>query len=320
MVNLFMVNLGSHAMSITLSCLVFFRLYLRRSIAAACIMALCNTAAAEVKLITPPAGDPQRTELAEPFEIIDGVYFVGARIHLPSYLFTSAEGHILMDTAYDENVSEIVDNIKKLGFDPGDIKFLLSTHAHHDHVGGHSNMREITGATTLASAADADVIESGGETDFRDRGTWAPGKVDRIIEDGEQVRIGDRVLTAHFTPGHTKGCTTWTTVVEEDGKQYDLAVLGGLNVNKNEPLIGHPKYPDMPQQFAWSFARLKVLPVDVYLGGHGYWYGLDEKRKEMLNGAEENPFIDPDGYQSALRFFEKAYLRRLKTESNRDAH
>ncbi len=292
---------------------------LRYTMVAAFISALSNAAAAEVELASPPADDPQRTELAEPFEIIDGVYFVGARIHLPSYLFTSAEGHILMDTAYEENVSEIIGNIEKLGFDPDDVKILLSTHAHHDHVGGHSSMREITGAMTLASAADADVIESGGATDFRDRDTWAPGTVDRIIEDGEQVRIGDRVLTAHFTPGHTKGCTTWTTVVEEDGKQYDLAVLGGLNVNSNEPLIGHADYPDMPQQFAWSFARLKVLPVDVYLGGHGYWYGLDEKRKKMLAGSDENPFIDPEGYQSALRFFEKAYLQRLLTESNSDA-
>ena len=306
-------------MSDTLRCLFSFHVILRYTMVAACISVLSNAAIAEVELMTPPAGDPQRTELAEPFEIIDGVYFVGARIHLPSYLFTSSEGHILMDTAYEENVSEIISNIEKLGFDPDDVKVLLSTHAHHDHVGGHSSMREITGATTIASAADADVIESGGATDFRDRGTWAPGKVDRIIEDGEQVRIGDRVLTAHFTPGHTKGCTTWTTVVEEDGEQYNLAVLGGLNVNKNEPLIGHEKFPDMPQQFAWSFARLKVLPVDVFLGGHGYWYGLDEKRKEMLKGGDENPFIDPEGYQSALGFFEKAYLERLMTESNRNA-
>ena len=224
-------------MSDTLRCLFSFHVILRYTMVAACISVLSNAAIAEVELMTPPAGDPQRTELAEPFEIIDGVYFVGARIHLPSYLFTSSEGHILMDTAYEENVSEIISNIEKLGFDPDDVKVLLSTHAHHDHVGGHSSMREITGATTIASAADADVIESGGATDFRDRGTWAPGKVDRIIDDGEQVRIGDRVLTAHFTPGHTKGCTTWTTVVEEDGEQYNLAVLGGLNVNKRIALV-----------------------------------------------------------------------------------
>ncbi len=306
-------------MSNMLHCLFSSRAFFSRTIVAALLSFVCSSALAQVQLVSPPDDDPQRTEHAEPFEIIDCIYFVGARIHLPSYLFTTSEGHILMDTAFDENVSEIVENIKKLGFDPEDVKLLLSSHAHHDHVGGHANMREITGATTLASAADADVIESGGKTDFRDRGLWPPGKVDRIIVDGEQVKLGDRVLTAHFTPGHTKGCTTWTTVVEEDGKRYDLVVLGGLRVNSNEPLIGHPKFPDMPQQFAWTFARLKVLPVDVYLGAHGYWYGLNEKRQQMLAGVDTNPFIDPKGYQDAVRFWENAYLERLMSESHGDA-
>ncbi len=307
-------------MSNTPHCLFSSRAFLHRTIIMGCLSVVCSAAVPQVELVSPADDDPQRTERAEPFEIIDGIYFVGARIHLPTYLFTTPDGHILMDTAFDENVSEIVENIEKLGFDPEDVKLLLSTHAHHDHVGGHANMREITGAITLASAADADVIESGGKTDFRDRGLWPPGKVDRIIVDGEQVKLGDRVLTAHFTPGHTKGCTTWTTIVEEDGEQYDLVVLGGLNVNRNEPLIGHPKYLDMPQQFAWSFARLKVLPVDVYLGGHGYWYGLNEKRAQMLAGVDTNPFIDPQGYQDALQFFENAYLKRLMNESYGDAN
>ena len=306
-------------MSHTLHRLLFSRAILRRTIITGCLSVVCSTAFAQVELVSPARDDPQRTELAEPFEIIDGIYFVGGRIHLPSYLFTTPEGHILLDTAFDENVPEIIANIRKLGFDPEDVKLLLSSHAHHDHVGGHSNMREITGATTIASAADADVIESGGKTDFRDTGLWPPATVDRIIVDGEQVKLGDRVLTAHFTPGHTKGCTTWTTVVEENGKQYDLVVLGGLNVNRTEPLIDNPRYPDMPQQFAWSFARLKVLPVDVYLGAHGYWYGLNEKREQMLAGGDTNPFIDPEGYQNANRFFENAYLERLKKETYGDA-
>lgn len=297
-----------------------FRSLLGRMTITAFLSVVCGPAMAQVTLVSPADDDPQRTEPVEPFEIIDGVYFVGARIHLPAYLFTTSEGHILIDTTLDEYVSDIVRNIEKLGFDPDDVKLLLSSHAHHDHVGGHANMREITGATTVASAADADVIESGGATDFRDRGLWAPGTVDRIIEDGEEIQLGERVLTAHFTPGHTKGCTTWTTVVEEDGRQYNLLVLGGLNVNRDEPLIGHPKYPEMPQAFAWSFARLKILPVDVFLGAHGYWYGLSEKYAQLLAGADTNPFIDPEGYQDALRFFESRYLERLKKESQGDAN
>lgn len=291
------------------------RTLISRRLFAVCLVAIGGNAMSQSEFVSPPEDDPQRTERVEGFEIIDGVYFVGARLHLPSYLFTSSEGHILIDTSYDENVPEIVDNIEKLGFSIDDVKLLLATHAHHDHVGGHATMREISGATTLAMAEDADVIESGGKTDFRDRGLWTPATVDRIIQDGEQVRLGDRVLTAHLTPGHTKGCTTWTTVVEEDGKQYNLALLGGLRVNTNEPLIGHPKFLDMPQQFAWTFARLKVMPVDVFLGAHGYWYGLNEKRELLLAGSKTNPFIDPEGFQSAIRHWENGYLERLRKES-----
>ena len=280
------------------------------------LLCLCwNVSHGEFELVSPPDDDPMRTEPVEPFKIVDGVYFVGARLNTPSYLFSTSDGHILLDTTYEKHVSEIIQNIEKVGYNAEDIKLLISSHAHHDHVGGHASMREITGATTIASAADADVIESGGATDFRDRGTWAPGTVDRIIKDGERVQIGDRVLTAHFTPGHTKGCTTWTTVVEHDGRKLNLVVLGGLRVNTNQPLINHPEYPEMPQDFAWSFARLKVLPVDVYLGAHGYWYNVKEKHDLLLAGADTNPFIDPEGYRKALGFWEKAYLERLKSES-----
>lgn len=288
----------------------------RSAIVACCVGIFCSSALAQSEFSSPGEDDPQRTQPVEPFEIIDGVYFVGARIHLPSYLFTTPEGHILLDTTYDEHVSAIVANIEKLGFDVDEVKYLISSHAHHDHVGGHASMREITGAVTLASAADADVIESGGATDFRDRGTWARGTVDQIIKDGEELRLGDRVLTAHFTPGHTKGCTTWTTVVEDDGDKLNLAVLGGLRPNTNEPLLGHPDYPDMPQDFAYTHARLKVLPVDVFLGAHGYWYNLKDKHSRLLAGTDKNPFIDPEGYGRAIKYWESIYLDRLREESH----
>lgn len=275
-----------------------------------------SSVAAEEAIVSPGPDDPQRTEPAEPFHVIDNVYFVGARLHLPSWLVTTSDGHILIDTSYDEYVPEIVENIEALGFSIDDVELLLSSHAHHDHVGGHATMREISGAVTVASAADKDVIESGGATDFRDRDTWTPAIVDRVIEDGEKVRLGDVVLTAHFTPGHTRGCTTWTMTVEDEGEPLDLVILGGLRVNTGEALVEHPRYPNMPQDFAYSFARLKVLPVDVYLGAHGYWFDLAAKREQLLAGADTNPFIDPDGYQRAVRFWENAYLDRLREETH----
>jgi metallo-beta-lactamase class B len=137
-----------------------------------------------------------------------------------------------------------------------------------------------------------------------------------VIVDGEQVRLGDTVLTARLTPGHTKGCTTWTMVVEENGQPLNLAFLGGVRVNTNEPLVDNPDYPNMPQDFAYSFARLKVLPVDVYLGAHGYWFGLAQKRDRMLSGSDVNPFIDPEGYRKAIAYWENGYLERLREETH----
>ena len=116
-----------------------------------------------------------------------------------------------------------------------DVKLMISSHAHHDHIGGHALMKEVTGATVLATAADAEVIETGGEADFRDSGLWKPAKVDRTIQDGEEIRLGGTVLTAHLTPGHTKGCTTWTMVAEEDGQKYNVVFVCGMRVNTGLP-------------------------------------------------------------------------------------
>jgi len=264
--------------------------------------------------VNPGSDSPYANTVVEPFHIIDNFYFVGKTAHSSSYLITTEDGHILIDSTYEKSVPAILENIEKLGFNANDIKLLLSSHAHVDHVAGHALMKEVTGATILAPAADAKIIETGGGADYRGSTPWQPAKVDRIIKDGEKIQLGGTVLTAHLTPGHTKGCTTWTTVVEENGKQYDLMILGGVRMSTREPLVANPKYPNMPQDFAYSFAVLKTLPVDVYLGAHGYWYNVEEKLKRIKQGSSVNPFIDPEGYKRAIAGWEKAFLDALKAE------
>jgi len=122
------------------------------------------------------------------------------------------------------------------------------------------------------------------------------------------------ILTANLTPGHTKGCTTWTTVVEDKGQKYDLLIMCGLRSDPRGPLVGNPKYLEMPQEFAYTFAIMKTLPVDIYLGAHGYWYGLEEKIDRMKKNEAINPFIDPEGYRRAVNGWEMEYLDRLKSE------
>ena len=268
--------------------------------------------------LNPGDDDPQRTEYIEPFRIIDNIYYVGPTIQNSSYLFTSDEGHILIDATYERFVPDIINSIEKLGFNAEDIKVILSNHAHPDHVEGLAAMREITGAITMATAPDAEVIESGGQLDFRDRVgdpyPWIPGPIDKIIEDGEVIRVGDIALQVHMTAGHTKGCMTYTTVAEENGQEYDVVVLCAVRINTNMPLVNHPKYPNMPQDLAWTFARLKIIPVDIFLGPHGWIFGLQEKLERLTQKPTTNPFIDPLGFRNYILGREREYLEIMKRE------
>ncbi len=263
---------------------------------------------------SPEADDPTRTEYIEPLNIIDNIYSVSAVSHYPSWLITTAEGHFLIDTSEAEFAPGIANNIQKLGFNLDDVKYLLTLHAHRDHVGGHAHIKEATGATVLAMEGDAHVMESGGETDFRERGRWPTVKVDRIIEDLEKLQLGDTVLTAHLTPGHSKGCTTFSMTAEENGRQYSVAFFCGMRMNPDELLVGNPDYPNMPEDFAYAFAKLKALPVDIFLAGHGYWFNFIDKIALKQQGASPNPFIDPEGYRWIVDGFERAYIERLRIE------
>ncbi|NDG36637.1 MAG: metallo-beta-lactamase [Alphaproteobacteria bacterium] len=275
----------------------------------------------ECKIPWRPPDDPQRSEIIEPFRIIDNVYSVSAVVHDPVYLIATDEGHMLIDTSFDRFVPAIVANIEKLCFKVDDIKYLLAAHAHIDHVSGHAMMKEITGATLMAPAGDIDVIESGGKTDFRGGETWTPAKVDREIADLETLRLGNTELTAHLTPGHTKGCTTWTMVAEEAGRRYNVVFFCGMRMNPGIPLMNNPKYPQMAADFAYSFAKLKLLPVDIYLASHGYWFdfadkiaalkaGLPQAHHFPLSGVGHAPYCeDAPSFNAAITQFLADVLR-----------
>jgi len=264
--------------------------------------------------VSPTRESAERTEPVEPFRIIDNIYYVGPTLHNTSYLITGSDGHVLIDTIYEESVPAIVENIKKLGFNPEDIKLILGTHAHSDHVAGHARMQEMTGARILASAQDKEVIESGGKADFRGGSGWTPAKVDQIIIDGEEIRLGNILIQAHFTPGHTKGCMTFTMVAEEDMRKFNVLFLGGVRMAA-EPLLGHPLYPNMAEDLAMSFEKLNSLPVDIYLGGHGYWNDLGNKITQMQQGQGYKAFIDPESYRKSILYWQQEFIDKLVQES-----
>jgi metallo-beta-lactamase class B len=261
--------------------------------------------------------DPDWTAPFPPFRIAGNLYYVGSK-DLASYLITTPQGNILINSDLEANVPLLQASIEKLGFRFKDTKILLISHAHFDHDAGSAKIRELTGARYMVMDADVPVVESGGKADFqygnRPEFLYPPAKVDRVLHDGDEVRLGGAVLVAHLTPGHTKGCTTWTMKVAERGKIYNVVIVGSPNVNPGYKLVLNNSYPQIAHDYQRMFDVLKSLPCDIFLGAHAGYFGLEEKYP-LMNDASANPFIDPDGYKQFVTEKEQAFRDELARQS-----
>jgi metallo-beta-lactamase class B len=198
-----------------------------------------------------------------------------------------------------------------------DIKVLLASHAHSDHVAGHALMKELTGAQVYVMRGDDEVIASGGKGQYLyTNSRWKPCAVDRILEDGEKIELGGVTLVARRTPGHTRGCTTWAWRVADGGKGYDVVVIGSPNVNPGYRLADNKNYPEIAADFAKTFEVLQALPCDVFLGAHGNYYGMIAKYERTKAGAATNPFVDPKGYRAFVESKENAFRKLLASQQS----
>lgn len=247
-----------------------------------------------------------------PYRVIGNVYYVGTN-YLASFLITTPEGDILINPDYQQSTPLIRASVGKLGFHFSDIKIILISHAHDDHAAGCALMKKLTGAKLMVMDADVAEIENGGAGDFAYTSRWPPAKVDRILHDGDKVTLGGAVLIAHLTPGHTKGCTTWTTDVKEGGRLYHVVIVGSPNVNSGYKLVGNSQYPNIAADYEKTFRVLSSLPCDVFLGAHGVYDGMDEKLKLLREGAA-NPFIDPGGYRVYVKERAEAFRTELAAQ------
>jgi metallo-beta-lactamase class B len=256
----------------------------------------------------------------EPFRIIGNIYYVGA-VGISSFLITTPQGHIPIDTGFEMTVPRITNSLAKLGFRLQEIKFLLSSHAHLDHTGGHALMKSLTGARICISEADGALLASGGTTDFTPYSTnmtaYPPAVADRLLGEGDEVKLGGVSLTCHLTPGHTRGCTTWTMVVKENGRTYQVLFYGSTTVLDGVRLVNNPKYPAIAEDYAATFKKLKALPCDVFLAPHAGFFNLAEKSRRLAQGEKPNPFIDAAGYRSMIEQSERAFQQRLEAEGHR---
>jgi metallo-beta-lactamase class B len=254
----------------------------------------------------------------EPFRIIGNIYYVGAS-DIAAYLITTPAGHFLLDGGFVETAPMILSNIRELGFDPTDVKILLNSQAHFDHAGGLSELKHQTGARMLASQEDGLLLNSGGKGDFYfgDKMLFPPVQVDETIRDRHAVRLGEINMTPVLTPGHTRGCTTWTTKAQENGHIYDVVFLCGLTILPETQFVGNKKYPNIAADFRKSYEILKNLTCDVLLGAHGSYFHLEEKVVERNAKKDNNPFINPAELRDYVEEKEREFAESTtKTQSH----
>lgn len=253
------------------------------------------------------------TESFPPFKIAGNLYYIGSK-GLANYLITTPQGHILINSDLEVNVPLIRASVETLGFTFTDIKVLLISHAHWDHNAGSAAIKALTGAKYMVMDADVSVVESGGKTDFQygnvPTSLYPPTKVDQVLHDGAEVKLGGAVLVAHLTPGHTKGCTTWTMKIQEGGKTYDVVIVGSPNVNAGYKLVNNSAYPQIAADYERMFRVLKSLPCDIFLGAHGNYFGLETKYPALQQKALA-AFIDPEGYKKYVAGKEQAFRAEL---------
>ena len=249
-----------------------------------------------------------------PYKVIGNIYYVGSNA-IAQFLITTPAGHILLDSGFEASVPRLRAGVESLGFRFADIKILLTSHAHIDHVQGHATVRRLTGARwwrrspTRASSPRAARARpsSTASTPGRPAPSIGPSST------ATPSRSGDTTLVAHVTPGHTMGATTWTMRVVEDGRPLDVVFFPSANVNRGVRLVGNPRYPQIAEDFARSFATWRALPCDVFLGVHGDFYDMEPKRRRLERGGP-NPFIDPDGYRRFVAEAESRFRAQLASE------
>lgn len=253
-------------------------------------------------------------EPEEPVKIVGPLHFVGTK-GLGAFLFTTSEGHILMNTGMPASGPMMVDSIRKLGFRPEDIKMMINGHAHIDHAGAFAFFKQQFGAQLAVMKDDVSAMESGDRDDFKYANdfVYPPVKVDRILRDGETIRMGDVLLTAYHTPGHTRGATTWVANLFVDGKAYVVAFPDGAGFNPGYRVAKNPSYPGITEDYRRTHHVLEMLKPDIWLAQHNEYYDLEGKRKRAQTEGV-NAWVDPEGYRRWVAGKKRAFEDQVDEE------
>ncbi len=250
----------------------------------------------------------------EPFTVIGNIHYVGTN-GLAVYLITTPAGHILIDTAMPEATGQIKASIAKLGFKVSDIKYLINTHAHIDHTGGLAELKKESGAQMISGAADKPLLEGGyyPGRETAEELKFPPLKVDRTVVSGDTISLGGVTLTAHATPGHSPGCTSWTMNVTDGSATRSVMFFCSATVALNQ-LVGAPTHAGIVDDYRKTYAWARTQHPDVLLAPHPEMYGMAAKRAKMAAGAP-NPFVVPGEFNAYLANLEKLFDEGLAKQT-----
>lgn len=255
-------------------------------------------------------------EPTPPFRMAGPIYYVGTA-GLGVYLIKTSEGLILLNGAMPESKSLIKDSIRKLGFKPEDIRLILLSHAHQDHAGTIADSKKLSKAPVAVMEAEFELLKSGGRLDYlfgqKPEMRFESVTADRVLKDEEKVVLGDVQLIAHWTPGHTRGCTTWETSVTEGGKKYSVVFADGTSVNPGTRFIKNPSYPGIFSAYQKTFKVLESLHPDIFLSYHAEFFDLEKKRGRMTREGIK-AWVDPEGYQQLVSSKKKEFEEKVAEE------
>ena len=241
-------------------------------------------------------------------QVMDNLFFVGTA-GLGTFLITTPDGHILINTDVERTIPLIEASVEAMGFDLDDVKIILGSHAHGDHQAADVFLRERIGAQVMIMEEDV----TGWQRMMRGDGDIP---IDRILHDGEEVTLGGTTLVAHRTPGHTRGCTSWGMELEEGGETYNALIVCSFGVNANYVLVDNPNYPDIAEDYRATFGKARAMPVDVFVASHGSFYDLPSKHEKLLHRmrGDPNPFIDHEGFLAYIDLQERRFEAMLESQ------
>jgi metallo-beta-lactamase class B len=253
-----------------------------------------------------------QSEAVEPFRVLGNIYFVGAS-NIASYLITTPQGHFLLDTGVQGMTDDIKRNVEALGFKMTDIEIILSSHAHFDHIQGHAIMQRMTGAQVFALEADADALEAGKDLSPLGFEGWEPVKVDRRLQDGEAIHLGEVTLTPTWAPGHSPGCTTWSMQTQDAGEDFDVVFFGCNGPNDGVQLINNPRFPTLVEDALFGFDNMAKLQADIYLTGHPQapFEGIEHLMRVQVR---PHPLLNQQPWAEFIAERKQDFERRVQAE------